>query len=1020
MTFLALLGAGGIAWRLIPLQLLPGGFDAPVMWVVIPALPAAPADHERTIAEPVETALATLPDLEGVRTIVRSDRVSFRVEMRKNADPDGMYAQLQDRLDRVRPNLPEGTRQASIWRHDPNASPVLIVGVIYPPTARDPHHVLTEFLARPLERLEGISAVEVEGLLPTQVRIEVDDGAARAAGVDNTTIIRTLQDDGFALALGVVEEAGRQVLVRALSRFDNLEQIRALPVADGITIGDVATVRFGTDPEPEIHRIDGKPAATLLVFKEATANTVDICARAQAALDEALARPALAGYQTTVFFDQGRYIRQSVDQLRDSALVGGALAVVVLLFFLRAMGMTLLVTLAIPLCMLATVGVLYFSGDSLNVLSMMGLMLAVGMVVDNAIVVLENIDRRRRLGQGAREAAVAGAHEVALAITLATLTSLVVFLPLILLGDNPGMAFYMGKIGFPVCYALVASLFVALVFIPAGARWLPARRGNAKKGQPDQALSATGNFSEDRPGGRMQALYGGTLAWALRHRTLGTLGVVAVLVSAVVPFNGIKRVDHIEGGLDTARINLNGPANGTVAELDATARQLETALLTHKGELDVRTVGVESGFARNHMVVQVFFTDVNDRKLPKGEAIAAIRKLLPERPGYTTSIGWRGGGSGEEGGFQLFLTGPDTEVATQLAERVARDLERLPEVTEARLAEATAGTELRFLVDRATADRAGLSALAIGGTIDYSLRGRRLADFQTGDRELEVRVEMAEAGRADAEQLERLAVSAPGAATDRGGTALGLLTSRVKAPGYGQITRLDRQARVTLQVTGDEQHLFSLLEATAARTQLPAGYALSPGDRFAERNKNEESGVFAISVAIVLVFFLMGVLFESFLLPFSILLSIPLAFAGVFWTLWLTDTPMDIMAIIGCIILVGVVVNNGIVLIDQVQQRRAAGEPRDAALVAAARQRVRPVLMTALTTIMGLVPMAVGQASVLGLEYQPLGRVVIGGLISGTFLTLFAVPLMYALLDGASQLPTRLRLLARRPSQETP
>ncbi|MEZ4474212.1 MAG: efflux RND transporter permease subunit, partial [bacterium] len=1003
MSLLALLTVGGIAWRLIPVQLLPSGFDAPVMWVAIPTLPAAPADNERAVAEPVEEALATMPDLDALRTIVRSDRVVFRVGMRKDADPEGMYAQLQDRLDRVRPKLPESTRLASIWRHDPNDDPVMILGIVYPPGARDPHQDLLEHLARPLERLPGNSAVEVEGLRPTQVRIEVDDGAARSAGVDNATIVRSLQDDGFTMALGAVHEGGRRVLVRALSRFEDLDEIRAVPVAEGVTLGDVAAVRFGTDPEPEIHRIDGAPAATLMVFKEASANTAEATARVAATLESALARPALAGYQTQTFFDQGLYIRQSIEQLRESALVGGALAVAVLFLFLRALGMTLLLTLCIPLCLLATVVVLYFSGDSLNVLSMMGLMLSVGMVVDNAIVVLENIDRRRRLGEEPTAAAIHGAREVSLAITLATLTTLVVFLPMILLGDNPAMGFYMGKIGFPVCYALLASLGVALLYIPAGARRL-ALGGERRLGPVLR---------------RLQDAYAGALAWALRHRTLASLVVVAVIASTALPFGRVRRVDRVEGGLDAVRVHLYGPANATLEELDATARGFEALLLARKADLDIRAILTHRGWSRQHLMIRVFFTGVDDRTRDKEATIAEIRELLPKRPGYEARLGWRGGEGGDEAGIQLAVTGPDTEVATDLARQLAADLERLPGVEQARLEEASSGTELRFMVARDAAERAGLDPLTIGGTIDYSLRGRRLPDFQAGDRELEVHVELAPERRTDADQLGQLAVARPPGrgdpvAGERGGPALSLVTTRVQAPGYGQITRRDRQSRVTLNVTGDEAELFGRLQGYAARARLPAGYDLSLGERFQDRDRNEESGLFAVGVAIVLVFFLMGVLFESFILPFSIILSIPLAFAGVFWTLWLTDTPLDIMAIIGCIILVGVVVNNGIVLIDQVQHRRQAGMRRDDALVEVARQRVRPILMTALTTIGGLIPMALGNASILGLEYKPLGRVVIGGLIAGTGLTLFAVPLLYALLDGVSHLPHRVRLLTRR------
>ncbi|MGK0361624.1 MAG: HAE1 family hydrophobic/amphiphilic exporter-1, partial [Bradymonadia bacterium] len=475
MSLLALIVVGIIAWRLIPVQLLPSGFSRPVMWVGVPTLPTAPADNERAVAEPIEDLLATMPDLESLRTIVRSDRVTFRVEMRSDADSGTTYAQLRDRLDRAAPNLPEGTQQAWIWRHNPNDDPVMIVGVTYPPGASDAYETVRDALARNTERLPGVSSVGINGLEAREIHIEIDDRASRAAGVDTAALVQRLQRDNFTMALGTLDTSGdaralseasgtpaqsrrlpgQRIRVRAVSRFTDLEAIRALPVRDGLPLGDIARVDFWTNPEPPIHRVDGKPSVSLMIYKEASANTVGMTQRVQADIEAALRDdPRLEGYAARTFFDQGEYITSSIDQLQVSALFGGALAVVILMLFLRTLGMTLLVTLAIPLCLLATILTLYFTGDSLNVLSMMGLMLSVGMVIDNAIVVLENIDRRRRLGQPPKVAAVEGAREVALAITLATLTTLVVFLPMILLGENPMLAFYMGKIGFPVCYGL--------------------------------------------------------------------------------------------------------------------------------------------------------------------------------------------------------------------------------------------------------------------------------------------------------------------------------------------------------------------------------------------------------------------------------------------------------------------------------------------------------------------------------------------------------------------------------------
>ena len=1017
MSLAASLVVGFLAWRTIPVQLMPAGLEVPFMWVGVSTLPGAPADHERTVAEPLEAGLSTLPGLKTLRTQVRSDRVSFRVELEASTDADVAYDQIRDRLDRELPKLPEGSQQAMIMRHDPDENPLFIMGVVYPPGAENPYQLITERLARPLERQPGVSRVEVSGVRPLQVRIDLDDAALRNHGLDGADVVRILQQDHFTMALGAIEESGRRILVRAVARFTDLDTLRDRPLATGVRLGDVAKVAFGTDPEPEIHRVDGAEAATLMVYKESTANTIATAAGVAAKTREIFEQDALfKSWRGEVFFDQGSYISQSIEQLRQSAMVGGAIAVVCLFLFLRGLGMTLLVTLAIPLCLLATVVVLAFSGDSLNVMSMMGLMLAVGMVVDNAIVVLENIDRHRRLGFDPAEAAIRGTGEVALAVTLATMTTLVVFLPLILLSGHPMVAFFMGKIGFPVCYALLASLVVALIYIPSGAR----------------RLKQTHMGEGGRLFGVLTGGYARLLGWVLGHRLWATLAVLGFIASMVWPFSNVQRVDQLQAGLDSVRVRIGAPANATFEELDATAREFEAKVLADKDALDVRAIFARTGYSRSSAHVQLFFKPIDERKHARGDVTARLQKMLPQRPGFRASVGWQGDG-GEEGGIALSITGPDTDLATELAEEVMAFLVKVPGVESASLEDTDNTTELRFVVDRNAAERAGVTPLDVGSTLDYTLRGRRLADFPTEMGEVEMVVGLAPEDRQDAEQVTLLQVrprlanrlpdaaaiargevaAAAGTATvgvEAAGGPLDLLAPTQRAPGYGEISRVNRRTQVTVRVTGDEARLFTELRDATAGLALPPGYRIDFGTRFGRRTENEEGGAFAMVLAIILVFFLMGVLFESFLLPLSILLSVPLAFAGVAWTLYLTDTPLDVMAIVGGIILVGVVVNNGIVLIDQVQQRRAAGEDRTQALIEGARHRVRPILMTAFTTIGGLIPMAIGRAALLGIEYYPLGRVVIGGMLTGTFLTLLAVPLLYSLLDDLRHLPRRVGL----------
>lgn len=1030
MTLAALLVVGFIAQHLLPVQLLPSGFDPPFMWVQVPTLPTAPADNERAVALPIEDSLGTLPGLKQQRTFVRADSVGFMLELTNDVDIDDAYEQVRDRLDRILPTLPSGARFAVIWRHDPNERPVAVYGLTYPEGTEDPHYVLQDRIGRALERLPGVSQIEVWGVADRYVRIEIDDKAARSHRVDTALLVQKLETDNFTLALGAVEPGGRRMLVRALSRFDELETIRRLPVADGIVLGDIARVFFGPDPEPIIHRLDGRPAASIALYKEATANTVATAAAVGTEMARLLAeQPDLAGWRAERFFDQGAMIEISIEQLELSALYGGVIAIVLLYAFLQNAGLTVLVALAIPLCLLATLVVLFFLGDSLNVMSMMGLMLSVGMVVDNAIVVLENIDRHRRFGHPSP--VIAGAREVALAITLATLTSMVVFLPMVLLGDHPMIQFYLGKIGFPVCYALLASLFVALVYIPLGAHAL------GRRVSPHKPLGPIFR--------RFQSLYARVLAATLHNRTAAVLLTLAAIASTTIPFGKVERVDQLEGDLDSIDVRVRAPLDADVERVDRVLRILEGALIAEKDKLDLRAVLTRKGWRPGEYILELFLKDPDQRTIEREALTKRLEELFPQRPGYEYNIGWSRGGGGETGGIALLLTGPDTQTATALAEDVITHLMRLPTVRQAEVEETEETTELQFQVDPGQAERAGLTAWAIGSTLDYTLRGRNLGEFHTEERPVQLKIEMAPADRTDVDQVAQMPVGAPqlggfvaaqdsaladSTATDGMPTdgitpqaittPIGLVARPVLAPGYGQIRREDRKSAVTIRIIGDEQALFADLQRVVAGITLPTGYRIDLGERFRSRDQNEEGGFFALLMAVAMVFFLMGVLFESFILPFSILLSIPLAFCGVFWTLYLTGTPLDIMAIVGCIILVGVVVNNGIVLIDQVQHRRASGETRTDALVGAGRDRVRPILMTAMTTIGGLIPMAIGNASLLGIEYAPLGRVVIGGLLTGTVLTLFAVPVLYALLDDARHLPRRARLVLTRRAPQSP
>ncbi len=1000
MIFAALAVLGAVAYLRIPLQLLPSGFTPPFLYVSIPARPAPPSDLEASVAIPAEEALGTVRQVRRMRTQVSSSRVNVLLEFEDGADMDTAYGQVRDRLDRARGRWPRDVSEYFIWKYNPANEPVFWLGAVLPAAesagAGDEAALLESKLIRRLERVPGVSQVEVNGSPEQQIAVEVDEVRANEAGVGVYGVVERLQADNFALPAGEVESGGRRLPLRVVARFEDLEAVRAVPINPaGVTLGEVATVRWAPRAEaPSVYRINGRRGVVLEVFKESEANTVEVCAAVREVVRSG--DPALAGFEFVEFFDQGRHIERSLENLEETALWGGLFALIVLFAFLRRGGMTLTITMAIPVSLLMTLVVMYFSGITLNALSLMGLMLSVGMVVDNAIVVVESIQRERQAGRSPREAAVEGAGQVALAILVATSTSIVVFLPLILMSGSQTLSFYLGRIGYPVCVALAASLGVGLALIPLATT---LRLGGADKPPPRLPLVE-----------RLEGAYGRALGWCLRRRADMALLTLLLLASVAWPMGRLKETDGLGGNPNDMRIYAEFAETTRFEERDAWLQQAEATLQAHAEELGAEQLLVRMRPASTQARLQIFLKDPEARQ-EQDKAVLAERAmaLLPPAPGVRLSTRW-GEGEGGSSSVQVALRGPDSAKLAELGEERARRLRQLPGVVSAEPATEDATTrELHLAVEREVARRWGLTPAVVGGSVDYALRGRRLPDFHAPDREVELVVLGPPSRRTSLEALEDFALPSPLAG--RGGVPLGGVTTSSVASGYPSILREDRATvlEITVVPEGDDlAGLWADIEGVLATFELPRGVSVGGGERVARLKQNKSEQNFAVIMAVLCVFLLMGVLFESFVLPFSILVSIPFAFVGVYWTLYATGTSFDVMAGVGLVILIGVVVNNAVVLVDRVNQNRAAGLGREEAIVEAGQSRLRPILMTALTTIFGLVPMAAGRSSLIGIPYAPLGRTLMGGMVASTLLTLFVVPLCYTFFDEARQAGQRL------------
>ena len=1010
MAVAALLVVGVVAYTRIPLDLVPGGLEGDRLYVRAGYADASPAEVEREVTRPLEEAIATVPRVG--RVISGADRGGAwaNVQFLPGTDMHEAYADLRDRIDRAMAELPEEIERVQVLRWNQDDWPVMWIGASLEGEFADAFQLLDVHVRPALQRIEGVGTVEVRGEAARQVRIELDQGRLRGHGVSPYEVGRRLASLNFALPGGRVMEGGRRIHVRSLGRFESLDEVRQLIVDDehGLRLGDVAEVALKPPKQEWFTRIDGRPALGIEVMKASGGNLVEISRGVRAKLAELQRRPHLEGVDFEIFWDQGEHIVESVDNLKSTGLWGGLFAGLVLLFFLRAVRMTLIITLAIPLSVTATVATIYFLGWSLNLITMMGLMLSLGLVVDNAIVIVENIHRRRQEGAGPREASIRGAGEVGLAVTMATLTTVVVFLPLILMSGDEEFAFIMLRLGGPVVVGLLASLVIALLIVPLAAQ----RIGTSGGGDP-------------RIIARGRAAYERVLAWVLTHRLDTTLIVLAAMASMQIPMQGLERTDGGSRSRKDIWLALRMPEGQTIEAADRFIAGVEDTLLSHRESYGIRLVETWSSnsFGRIHLILEedesndwyaVAWNDLlesaglrHSPHMDYVEVLEDIEERLPMPPGFEMRINWRDGG-GDDNTVSVNLHGPDTDRLVELSREVERRLERIPGLLSVQTDVDRGATELRVRLDRAQVRRYGLDPRVISGNISYALRGRELTRMHTDDgREVSVFFQLREADRRSLHQLRNLSFRAPG------GNEIPLETlARLEvAQGLGGIRREDRQTVLAVTATTTEagaESLFEQVDEAMAGFETPRGYRWDKGERFQRLQQQEDSRLFALILSVTFVFLLMGVLFESFVLPLSVIVAIPFSFLGVFWTLYLTKTPFDLLSGIGTVILVGVVVNNAIVLIDLANRLRAEGHDRFEALMEAGRLRFRPILMTTFTTICGLLPMAVGNARMIGMPYAPLGRTMMGGLLASMVLTLVIVPLCYTFFDDLRELLRRV------------
>ena len=1001
MSLVALLVVGYIAYTRIPLTLFPGGFDYPRLFAWANYPNAGAVEVEQKVVHHLEEAVAQVSQVKRIRSNAYSGGGYVQVEFQKGTDLQLAFAEMKDRIDRVMPELPDEIEQLWVRRWDQNDIPIMEGVITFGGQYADPRQLIDTYVEPALRRVDGVGNIELWGSPSKQVIVELDQGKVRSHRINVFETLNSLRSQNLTVPGGWVIEGGKKIYVRSVGRFQDIKEVFNIVIdpEHQLRLGDIAEISYKQPQQDWVNRIDRKEAMAFGVTKASGANVVEVADGVKEAMEKLKDHPQLEGLDFKMVWNQGDQVTNAVDNLKNSGLWGGLFAAIVLFFFLRAVRITLIITLAIPLSLLTTITALYFIGWSLNMATMMGLMLSLGLVVDNAIVIVENIYRKRQEGIAPRTASVEGAGEVGLAVTMATLTTVVVFLPLILMSDEQMFSFWMLRIGLPVIVGLVASLLIALIFIPLAALKLSTKK---ERGESRMIL-----WSRKR--------YVRSLGWVLNNRLDAFVIALVLFASIKIPMDGMERTDSQERNEVRMDLAFEMPSGQSLDQAEQFMTAVEDTVMARKAEYNVEML--RTYFRRGWGRVTLFFAEEEDVEwyevawgnlsvalgLKEREYLSykEVEKDLRERlylpPGVNLRVNWEN--SEQDARVNVSLYGEDTKVLVGLAAEVERRLESIPGLLSVNTDMDRGGTELQVRLDRDQVQRFGVDPQMISGGIAYALRGTDINKFHTDDgREVDIRVRLA---NYDSQSLDDLRNQSFPTADGREVSLESLADIYVERT-LGNIRRENRQTMLNVSARASKdraQHLFAQVDQVMQGFEMPRGYRWDKGTRFVELEEQDQSQKFALIMSVTFVFLLMGVLFESFVLPLSVIVSIPFSFLGVYWVLFITDTPFEIMSMIGSVILIGVVVNNAIVLIDLANRLRAEGKSRYDALLEAGRHRFRPILMTTFTTAFGLIPMAAGNSKMVGLAYAPLGRTMIGGLLAAMVLTLMLVPLFYTFFD---------------------
>ncbi|MBN2010650.1 efflux RND transporter permease subunit [candidate division KSB1 bacterium] len=1005
IIFLIVIILGVVSLSRLSIDLMPE-ITYPTISVISNYGNVGPQEMEELITRPIEEALAAVQGVEEITSASTEGISMVRVSFSWGTDLDIAANDIRDRIDRVLGRLPEDIDRPMIRKFDLSSFPILIMGVSSNLNPLDLRQLMEDQIKYRLERVPGVAAIDIWGGLMREIHVELQAAQLKALGLSTDAVLAALQNENRNIPAGLYDKGNLEILVRTQGEFSSLEEIEntVITTRQGtpIQIRDVAVVSDSWEEVRQLVRIDGKSGLRISISKQSGANTVKVAEAAKAEIE--LINRDFPQIHLIPLIDTSKYIRQSISNVGNSTMIGGILAILILFLFLRNISSTVIIATAIPISVVATFGLMYFGGFTLNIMTFGGLALGIGMLVDSAIVVLENIYRHREQGSSPKESALIGTSEVWSAILASVLTTVVVFLPVVFIRGMSGIMFQ--QMAYVVSFSLLCSLIVALTLIPMlSSRFLHYRP--AEQGAGSGLLQRIYSTSE-RTFRHVEQQYGGLLEWTLKHRRLvvaitGGLFVVSLILIRFIGVELMPTADESE-----VRIDIELAVGTRLEVVDQAVVVVENIIRRDVPEMVSMLSRVGGGGWRasgGHTAeVRVTLVSKGERKRSSEQIANDLRKSLGRIPGVTLRTRAGQGlfllrmGSSSTDNISVEIRGYDLKVAQELAVKVDEVIRNVRGITDTKISREEGSPEQIIRIDRQKAADLGLSVSRIGDALETAIGGTQASYFREGGKQYQILVRLSEQDRRNLSDLLDLTVI-----NNRGEpVVLRNVVNTIPQEGPVRLERKDQERIITIDANFTGRDMGSVIADIREQLQsvpVPKDFAILFGGDYEEQQKAFHELMLGFILAIMLVYLVMAGQFESFRDPFVVLFSIPMALIGIVITMILTGTIFSMQAFIGCIMLAGIVVNNAILLVDYTNQlRRNAGMSLMEAVKLGGSRRLRPILMTTLTTVLGLLPLAFGLGE--GGETQaPLARVVIGGLTSSTLITLLLVPVMYSIFE---------------------